>query len=150
MNGFVTESMRRIVTAHGIINKSGVNEVADKKEMVTSTIKKSKPVSEGRKKKIDTVKKESNVLSKEEEKLLKKRENTRQYLKKNDMIYLRLPVENKELGIPNYKQIVTEYVKKNGVSVNGLLTALVERELGIEIIGLAQIRENARARIREQ
>ena len=86
MNGFVTESMRRIVTAHGIIN----------------------------------------------------------------MIYLRLPVENKELGIPNYKQIVTDYAKKNGVSVNGLLTALVERELGIEIIGLSQIRDNARARIREQ
>ena len=130
--------------------QSGVNEVADKKEMVTSTIKKSKPVSEGRKKKTDTVKKEDNALSKEEEKLLKKRENTRQYMKKNDMIYLRLPVENKELGIPNYKQIVTDYAKKNGVSVNGLLTALVERELGIEIIGLSQIRDNARARIREQ
>ena len=130
--------------------KSGINEVADKKEMNTEIIKKTKPMSAGRKKKTDTDKKEDNALSKEEEKLLKKRENTRQYMKKNDMIYLRLPVENKELGIPNYKQIVTEYAKKNGVSVNGLLTALVERELGIEIIGLAQIRENARARIREQ
>ena len=85
------------------------------------------------------------IKHKKEEELEKKRQHTREYMKKQDFVYLRLPSKNEELGIPDYKQMVKDYAAGKGVSVNALLTALVEKELKIKITSLAFIKENMKS-----
>ena len=85
------------------------------------------------------------IKHKKEEELEKKRQHTREYMKKQDFVYLRLPSKNEELGIPDYKQMVKDYAADKGVSVNALLTALVEKELKIKITSLAFIKENMKS-----
>ena len=85
------------------------------------------------------------IKHKKEEELEKKRQHTREYMKKQDFVYLRLPSKNEELGIPDYKQMVKDYAAGKGVSVNALLTALVENELKIKITSLAFIKENMKS-----
>ena len=85
------------------------------------------------------------IKHKKEEELEKKRQHTREYMKKQDFVYLRLPSKNEELGIPDYKKMVKDYAADKGVSVNALLTALVEKELKIKITSLAFIKENMKS-----
>ena len=85
------------------------------------------------------------IKHKKEEELEKKRQHTREYMKKQDFVYLRLPSKNEELGIPDYKKMVKDYAAGKGVSVNALLTALVEKELKIKITSLAFIKENMKS-----
>jgi len=89
------------------------------------------------------------IKQKKDADLEKKRQHTKEYMKKQEFVYLRLPAKNEELGIPDYKKMVTGYAKRKGVSVNSLLTALVEKELGIEIRGLAQLKEDAKGKARQ-
>ena len=86
------------------------------------------------------------IKHKKEEELEKKRQHTREYMKKQDFVYLRLPSKNEELGIPDYKKMVKDYAAGKGVSVNALLTALVEKELKIKITSLAFIKENMKSK----
>ena len=86
------------------------------------------------------------IKHKKEEELEKKRQHTREYMKKQDFVYLRLPSKNEELGIPDYKQMVKDYAADKGVSVNALLTALVEKELKIKVTSLAFIKENMKSK----
>lgn len=86
------------------------------------------------------------IKQKKEAELEKKRQHTREYMKKQDFVYLRLPSKNEELGIPDYKQMVKDYAAGKGVSVNALLTALVEKELKIKITSLAFIKENMKSK----
>lgn len=85
------------------------------------------------------------IKQKKAAELEKKRQHTREYMKKQDFVYLRLPSKNEELGIPDYKQMVKDYAAGKGVSVNTLLTALVEKELKIKITSLAFIKENMKS-----
>lgn len=85
------------------------------------------------------------IKQKKAAELEKKRQHTREYMKKQDFVYLRLPSKNEELGIPDYKQMVKDYAAGKGVSVNALLTALVEKELKIKITSLAFIKENMKS-----
>ena len=85
------------------------------------------------------------IKQKKETELEKKRQHTREYMKKQDFVYLRLPSKNEELGIPDYKKMVKDYAADKGVSVNALLTALVEKELKIKITSLAFIKENMKS-----
>ena len=86
------------------------------------------------------------IKHKKEEELEKKRQHTREYMKKQDFVYLRLPSKNEELGIPDYKKMVKDYAAGKGVSVNALLTALVEKELKIKVTSLAFIKENMKSK----
>lgn len=106
---------------------------------------------ENTKKPIDTASKglTNTIKQKKDNDLEKKRQHTREYMKKQDFVYLRLPSKNEELGIPDYKQMVKDYAAGKGVSVNALLTALVEKELKIKITSLAFIRENMKSEARQ-
>ena len=106
---------------------------------------------EDTKKPIDTASKglTDTIKQKKDNDLEKKRQHTREYMKKQDFVYLRLPSKNEELGIPDYKQMVKDYAAGKGVSVNALLTALVEKELKIKITSLAFIRENMKSEARQ-
>ncbi len=103
------------------------------------------------KKPVDTASKglTDTIKQKKDNDLEKKRQHTREYMKKQDFVYLRLPSKNEELGIPDYKQMVKDYAAGKGVSVNALLTALVEKELKIKITSLAFIRENMKSEARQ-
>ena len=106
---------------------------------------------ENTKKSVDTASKglTDTIKQKKDNDLEKKRQHTREYMKKQDFVYLRLPSKNEELGIPDYKQMVKDYAAGKGVSVNALLTALVEKELKIKITSLAFIRENMKSEARQ-
>ena len=126
------------------IDSSSSNEHT-KKSVDTASSKEEakKPIDNASKGLIDTIK------QKKDNDLEKKRQHTREYMKKQDFVYLRLPSKNEELGIPDYKQMVKDYAAGKGVSVNALLTALVEKELKIKITSLAFIRENMKSEARQ-
>ena len=141
-----------------VVTDTGRKE-AGKTNVITSNIKEEvkKPVSgtvsskEEAKKPVDTASKglTDTIKQKKDNDLEKKRQHTREYMKKQDFVYLRLPSKNEELGIPDYKQMVKDYAAGKGVSVNALLTALVEKELKIKITSLAFIRENMKSEARQ-
>ncbi len=129
--------------------KKSVDTASSKKEAKKSVDTASSK--EDTKKPIDTASKGliDTIKQKKDNDLEKKRQHTREYMKKQDFVYLRLPSKNEELGIPDYKQMVKDYAAGKGVSVNALLTALVEKELKIKITSLAFIRENMKSEARQ-
>ncbi|MFG6347761.1 MAG: hypothetical protein K1W15_03465 [Lachnospiraceae bacterium] len=130
-------------TKKSVDNPSSKENTKKTVDTASSKEEAKKPIDNASKGLIDTIK------QKKDNDLEKKRQHTREYMKKQDFVYLRLPSKNEELGIPDYKQMVKDYAAGKGVSVNALLTALVEKELKIKITSLAFIRENMKSEARQ-
>lgn len=130
--------------------KKAITDTVSSKEEAKKSVDTASSKKEA-KKSIDTASKglADTIKQKKDNDLEKKRQHTREYMKKQDFVYLRLPSKNEELGIPDYKQMVKDYAAGKGVSVNALLTALVEKELKIKITSLAFIRENMKSEARQ-
>lgn len=52
----------------------------------------------------------------------------------SNMATIRVPAANAELGIPDYKKMITEHAESLGLSMNNYILSLIEKDMNIQII----------------